>query len=155
MPKEPINPEDIKPYKNSAAQNLQAHKQIQKKVYNSGLKQNNDKMEKISDDLNKKNSYFNNSKIQEVNKTDLINSELSAIGFIREKGPDSGIGYCQKCPALKNKCAHTTEREILKDKYTYPVTTSSGYGWLTPYDNLNIDYKLKSVIQNFYDKSHL
>lgn len=155
MSKEPINLEDIKPYKNSAAQNLQAHKQIQKKVYDTGLKHNKDKIEKFGEDLNKKNSYFNNSKIPEINNIDLINSELAAIGSIRQKGPEAANGYCQKCPALKNKCAHTTQRENLKDKYTYPVTTSSGYGWLTPYDNLNDEYKLKSEIQNFYDKSHL
>ena len=155
MPKEEIDPESIKPYKNSAAQNLSAHKQIQKKVYDTGVKPNKDKMQKIGEDINKKNSYFNNSKIPEVNVIDLINSELEALGSIRQKSIVSSLGYCQKCPALKNKCQHKSEKEDLKDKYTYPVTTSSGYGWLKPYDNLNDDYKLKSNIQNFYDKSHL
>ena len=155
MPKEPINPEDIKPYKNSDAQNLQAHKQIQKKIYDSGVKQNSDKMKEFGDDLHKKNSYFNNSKMPNVNSLDLINSELAAMKSIRQKGPEAADGYCQKCPALKNKCAHATERENFKEKYTYPVTTSCSYGWLTPYDNISEDHKLKSEIQNFYDKSHL
>jgi hypothetical protein len=154
MPKEEIDPESIKPYKNSAAQNLQAHKQIQKKVWDTGMKLNKEKMEKIGDDLFKKNTYFNNSKIPDNNQMDLINSELEALSNIRQKS-ELNEGYCQKCPALKNKCAHKTVKENLKDKYTYPVTTSSSYGWLKPYDNLDADKKLTSQIQNFYDKSHL
>ena len=73
---------------------------------------------------------------------------------MREKGADLN-GYCQKCPALKNNCKHKAQNENFKDKYTYPVTTSSGYGWLTPIDNLSDGYKLQSEIQNFYDKGHL
>jgi len=155
MPKEEIDMENIKPYKNSVAQNHQAHIQIQKKVWDCGYKQNKDKMDKFGDDLFKKNSYFNNSKVPEVNKLDLVNSELEALRVIREKAPESNNSYCQKCPSLKNKCSHKTEKDNLKDKYTYPVTTSSGYGWLNPYDDLDDNHNLKSQIQNFYDKSHL
>ena len=77
------------------------------------------------------------------------------MNSLRKIGPDSKEEYCQKCPALKNRCTHKVEKEVLKEKYTYPITSSSTYGWLEPYDNLDIDNKLKSNIQAFYDKSHL
>ena len=155
MPKEEIDLANIKPYKNGPVQILDAHKQIQKKIYEKSLKQNQGKFDKIGEDLYKKNTYFNNSKIPDKNSVDIVNSEISAMNTLRKIGPDSKEEYCQKCPALKNRCAHKVEKENLKDKYTYPITTSSTYGWLEPYDNLDKDNKLKSNIQAFYDKSHL
>lgn len=156
MPKEAVDLENVKKYKNGESQILEAHKESQKKVYETSLRHNKDKFDKYGEDLYKKNTYFNNSKIPDKNSTDIINSELSAINSLRKIGPQSTEDYCQKCPALKNRCIHKVQKENLKDKYTYPITTSSTYGWLEPYDNLdNKDYKLKSEIKEFYDKSHL
>ncbi len=155
MPKDGIDLENIKPYKNAPSQILESHKQVQKKVYESSIKQNKAKFDKIGDDLYKKNSYFNNSKIPEKNSIDIINNELKAMNTLRKIETQSTEDYCQKCPALKNRCTHKIQKENLKDKYTYPITTSSTYGWLEPYDNLDVDNKLKSTIKEFSDKSHL
>ena len=155
MPKDGIDMENIKPYKNAPSQILESHKQVQKKVYESSLKHNKAKFDKIGDDLYKKNTYFNNSKIPEKNSIDIINNDLSAMNSLRKIETQSTEEICQKCPALKNRCTHKIQKENLKDKYTYPITTSSTYGWLEPYDNLDADNKLKSTIKEFYDKSHL
>lgn len=154
MPKEDIDMENIIPYKNSAAQILQAHKQVQKKVCDTGKKQNNEKLNKIRSELNNKNTYFTRSKLPEENETELINTELNLLKELR-KDQNESDNFCQKCPKLRSKCAHKSQKENMKDKYSYPLTTSTGYGWLNPFDNLNCNYKMKSEIQQFYDKGHL
>jgi len=155
MPKEPIDPDSIKPYKNSHNQNLLAHKQIQKKVSDASKNTNLEKIGKLTNKLEEKITYFSHSKIPEVNSIDLVEMEKEVKKLQRESGFDKDNSYCQKCPAMKNKCPHRTERSLIKEKFSYPITTSSGYGWLEPIDNISPNYNLKSYIQAFNDKSHL
>lgn len=155
MPKEPIDPDSIKPYKNSQNQMLLAHKQIQNKISKEAIKTNKEKIEKLSNKLESKNTYFSQSKIPEINSKDLEKMEKESLRLQRASGLDKDDSYCQKCPTMKNKCIHKTQRVPIKDKFSYPITTSSAYGWLDPIDNLSDNHNIKSYIQGFYDKSHL
>ena len=156
MPKETIDPDSIIKYKNSQNQNISAHKQIQKKINDVASKINHDKFENFGEQLENKNTYFSNSKIPEENKKDLAELEEEANRNLRSSGLDKNTyTYCQKCPTMKNKCPHRTEKNQFKDKYTYPITSSSTYGWLEPIDTIIENRNIKSYIQGFYDKSHL
>lgn len=81
--------------------------------------------------------------------------EKEVINLLRSSSLNTDDSYCQKCPTMKNKCPHKNERKLIKDNFSYPLTTSSAYGWLEPIDTISPNYNIKSYIQGFYDKSHL
>lgn len=155
MPKEEIDRDSIKPYKNSSNQLLQGHKQIQRKITVATSKTNKQKIENYSEKLESKITYFSQSKIPEVNIKDLEEIENEIKRRQCASGLDADDSYCQKCPAMKNKCPHKSQRTLIKDKFSYPLTTSSAYGWLEPIDTISPNHNIKSLIQGFYDKSHL
>ncbi len=146
---------EIIPYKNSVAQNLGANKEIQKKIDHAFKKHSEKKFQQYSTHLQEKNTYFTSSKREEVNKNDLqLEITKTENKFKLEEQEDNS--YCQKCPAFKNHCPHKNPKEQIKDKYNYPIVTSSTYGWLKPFDNLGGgQHNLNSVTKTFFDKSHL
>lgn len=155
MPKEAIDPDSIIPYKNSQNQVLLAHKQIQKKVWEASGKTNKDTFQKFENKLEDKNTYFARSKIPDINNKDLSEMEAEVQKIQRGSAFNKDDSYCQKCPTMRNKCPHKSERTLIKDKYSYPITTSSTYGWLEPIDKISENHHINSQIQGFYDKSHL
>ena len=49
----------------------------------------------------------------------------------------------------------TEPRDDLNEKYEYPITSSSVYGWFKPYDNMQENHNKNSVTREFYDQTHL
>jgi hypothetical protein len=157
MPKEEFDPEKVIPYKNSATQILEGNKQIQKKIDVAFKKASQAKLEKFEEELKNKNTYFSRSKIQDVNEKDIKEQNETIMNKFKETGlDDNNDTYCQKCSNHRNFCPHKHKKDYnAKEKYTYPITTNNGYGWLPPIDNLNVNRNLTSVTKSFYDHSHL
>jgi hypothetical protein len=156
--KEKIDPDSIPKYKNTVSQNLEAIRQIQKKVDQAFSKSSATQFNKYDQELKEKNSYFAKSKIPDINKQDqaeqnlkITNKFKGLTNLLNEEEND----YCQKCPSLKNHCPHKNKKEQIKDKYTYPILSNSTYGWLPPVDDLKENHNIKSVTKSFYDNSHL
>jgi len=153
--------ENIPKYKNSASQNLQGDRQIQKRIDEASSKASNNCFKKYEKELMEKNTYFAKSKIPEVNEKD---QELQATNFKNRykasvntfgSGNDENDSFCQKCPYQKNHCPHKNKKEDLKEKYSYPILTNAAYGWFPPIDNFRENHNVKSVTKSFFDKSHL
>jgi hypothetical protein len=154
MPREEFDPENVIPYKNSAAQNLGANKEIQKRIDNTFKKHSESQFKKLGSQLVEKNTYFTASKIPSENKADQERQRKTVQDkFIQRDTNDDE--YCQKCPSRKVYCPHREPRPQIKDKFCYPIQSSSTYGWLVPYDNLLKNYNLNQNTKYFYDHSHL
>ena len=150
--------EDERPrIKNTPAQDLEANRQIQRKIDVSFQKVSESSFKKYAQDLQNKNTYFTTSKYPEVNKRDLANDRQATMEKFSGKidyHQDEGY-YCPKCTSKSYPCIHIKEKEQIKDKYEYPITSSSVYGWFKPYDNLGDNHNLNSATASFYDSSHL
>ena len=155
--KEKIDLENIPKYKNSVSQNLEAVRQIQKKIDNAFSNTSNVQFKKYGKELTEKNTYFAKSKIPEVNQRDQALQNLKATNKFKATNNvlEEDKDYCQKCPTQKNHCPHKNKREQIKDKFSYPILSNSTYGWLPPIDNLNENRNLNSVTRFFFDTSHL
>ena len=157
MPKsEAGDEEEVPRYKNSAAQDLEANRQIQKKIDMSFRKVSQASFQKYAKNLEEKNTYWTTSKIPEVNSKDIAEDKMNTIhrfsGALKSYEPED---YCPKCTSKTNPCPHKKPREQIKDKYDYPITSSSVYGWFQPYDNLGENHNLNSVTASFFDQTHL
>ena len=157
MSKEKIDLENVPKYKNSASQNLESVKQIQKKIDAAFSKAANAQFIKYEKELQEKNTYLAKSKMPEIyqkdqmlQQTKITNKYKGVIGLDEEDD-----GYCQKCPSQKNFCPHKNKKENLKDKYSYPIVSNATYGWLPPIDNLKEHHNIKSVTKYFWDDTHL
>ena len=144
-------------YKNGAAQNLGANKEIQKTEDMFNMKRSQKAFEKYGNRLNEKNTYFGKSKIPSVYEDDLRkDNETTSKNINTGKTLEVDLTFCQKCPVFKNNCKHIRERQQLKDKFSYPITTYSGIGWLEPLEGkFQPKYTLNSETKAFYDTSHL
>jgi hypothetical protein len=154
MVKEEIDKESIVPYKNSVNQNQGANKEMQKKIDHTFKKHSEKKFQQFNKELDEKNTYFSRSKREEVNTRDLLLEKTKTENKFKQEEKEEN-DYCQKCPSFKNHCPHKNPKEQIRDKYNYPIVTSSTYGWLKPYDNLGGQHNLNSVTKTFFDKSHL
>ena len=74
-------------------------------------------------------------------------------GAIKDDNDDDH--YCIYCTSKTTPCPHRREREVIKEKFEYPIKSSSVYGWFKPYDNLGENHNKNSVTKSFYDHSHL
>lgn len=146
---------NIEKYKNSASQNLEAWKQIQKKEDVAYGKASAATFKKLGEELVKKNSYFSRSKRKDVAIFDDLNELEKTRSNYRQIKNVAEDDYCQKCPSYRNRCPHKNPKESAKDKYSYPIVTSFAYGWLEPYDDLTQNKNLNSVMKSFYDSGHL
>ena len=103
MPKGDDGEEEVPKYKNSVSQNLEAAKQIQHKIDLSFRKISKTSFDKYAQELQQKNTYFNNTKIPEVNSKDLANDKLNSIkkfsGAITKILRQSGHLYFSNFPA--------------------------------------------------------
>lgn len=155
--KEKIDLENVPKYKNTVSQNLEAIRQIQKKIDNAFSNASNSQFRKYDKELTEKNTYFAKSKIAEINEKDQNIQNLKASN--KFKNTDNNLqqeaDYCQKCPTQRNHCPHKNKKEQIKDKFSYPILSNATYGWLPPIDNLNDNKNLNSVTRFFYDNSHL
>jgi hypothetical protein len=154
MPREEFDPESVIPYKNSAAQNQGANKELQKKIDHVFKKHSESQFRKLGSQLLEKNTYFTVSKIPFENKSDL-EKQIKQVQDKFLSADNEEDTYCQKCPSRRIYCPHKNPRPNIKDKYCYPIQSSSTYGWLNPYDNLLKNYNLNSSTKGFYDHSHL
>lgn len=147
---------EIKPYKNGPAQDLECWRQIQKKIDSTFKGIEDAKCEKHAQRLQDKNTYFNNTKKPEVNSKDISDDKMRTIkkfsGAITEEKEGT---YCIYCTSRITPCPHQLKRENLKEKYDYPITSSSTYGWFAPYDNLMENFNRNSTTKEFYDQNHL
>ena len=134
--------EEVPKYKNSARQNLEADRHIQRKIDISFRKVSKASFDKYAHELQGKNTYWKSSKIPEVNERDLAQDKQNTLkrfsGAIAKEDYDY---YCPKCTSKTNPCPHKKEREQIKDKFEYPITSSSVYGWFKPYYNVSETYK--------------
>jgi hypothetical protein len=144
------------PYKNDPSQNLACFKELQKKEDQTVEKQNLETRRKYKDLMTYKNSYFYRSKIQTVReKEDEDEKQNIRDKFKVSENIRVTNNYCNKCSSNKNFCLHRNAKEILKEKYTYPIVSNSTYGWLPPIDNYSQRNNLNSVTKQFFDNSHL
>lgn len=158
MPREEIDWENIPRYKNTASQNLESEKQLEKKTSAVFAKSSNKQFQKYQNELQEKNTYFSKSKMPNINETDLIQQDLKQLDKYKKTNAldDKELDFCQKCPTNKTHCPHKNKKEQIKDKYSYPIVSSSVYGWLPQIDNLlGNNHNLNSVTRGFYDSSHL
>jgi len=144
-------------YKNGAAQNLGANKELQKIEDMFNMKRSQKSFQQYEDRLYEKNTYFGKSKIPSINEEDIRKDNETTMKNINTgKNMEIDKTFCQKCPVFKNNCKHIRERQQLKDKYSYPITTYSGLGWLEPIEGkFQQKYTLNSETKSFYDTSHL
>ena len=137
---------EIKKYVNSPSQVLEGWKQIQHKNDKSFRKTAQKEFEIYAQKLQEKNSYFNNSKYPETNSKDLANDKMNTIkkfsGEIKNEFDETD--YCIFCTSRTTPCPHRRKRENLNEKYIYPITSSSVYGWFKPYDNMQENFNRNS-----------
>lgn len=136
------------------SQILTGWKEVQKREEFFFMKNSKVNFIKLEKDLVNKNSYFNKAKVESVNAFDLMVQKENDIKKLKEVSKIDK-SYCQKCPIYKNHCPHKNSREYIKDKYSYPITSSSTYGWLPEFDKFKENYNLKQATKNFYDSTHL
>ena len=143
--------------KNTPAQDLEANRQIQRKIDESFQKVSESSFKKYEKELTHKNTYFTNTKYPEVNEQDLaLDQEETMKRFSGKLSDNMQDGYyCPKCTSKSYPCIHIKQRAQIKDKFEYPITSSSVYGWFKPYDNLGDNHNLTSATAAFYDSSHL
>ncbi len=145
------------PYKNGPTQNLGANKEIQKLEDMFNMRRAKKSFEEIGSKLMEKNTYFGKSKVPSIYENDVkVDLETTMKNINSGQSLKINTNYCQKCPVFKNTCKHMKEREQLKDKYSYPITTYSALGWLEPLEGkFQPKYTLNSETKSFYDTSHL
>ena len=149
--------EEIKKYKNSPAQDLESWKQIQHKIDVSFHKTAEKEFDTYAQKLQEKNTYFNNTKFPEVNSRDIADDKMKSIkkysGQITSDYDENN--YCIYCTSRTTPCPHRRKRENLNEKYEYPITSSSVYGWFKTYDNMQENFNKNSATREFYDSTHL
>ena len=93
----------------------------------------------------------------ESKANDLADDKMRTLakysGAIKDDNDDNY--YCIYCTSKTTPCPHRREREVIKEKFEYPIKSSSVYGWFKPYDNLGENHNKNSVTKSFYDHSHL
>ena len=149
--------EEVPKYKNSPAQELESWKQIQHKIDVSFHKTAEKEFEEYAQRLQEKNTYFNNTKHPEINSKDIADDKMRTIkkfsGEISNEFEEND--YCIYCTSRITPCPHRRKRENLNEKYEYPITSSSVYGWFKPYDNMQENHNKNSVTREFFDQTHL
>lgn len=148
---------EIIKYKNGPTQILGANKELQKIEDRFNMIRAKKSFEENKDKLLEKNTYFGKSKIPSINEQDnKIDLETTMKNINTGKNLEINYEYCQKCPIYKNNCKHMRERQQIKDKYSYPITTYSGLGWMEPIEGkFQTKFTLNSETKSFYDASHL
>lgn len=156
--REEFDPDSVERYKNSIAQDLEANKQIQKKIDQAFRSSSKLSLSKYESELKEKNNYYTKTKLDQVNQKDLTMQETNLRNRFKSSSTldtEKEEAYCQKCPTGKNHCPHKIKKDQIKDKYSYPIVSSSVYGWMPPIDNMIENHNLKSATKTFYDHSHL
>ena len=145
---------EIIPYTYNPSQKLESFKQLQKKEEFYFMKNSKNKFIELENSLNEKNSYFAKAKVPEINAYDqLVQKEEEYRKFKDTKKID--LDFCKKCPVFKNHCPHKKQSSLIKEKFPFPITTSSAYGWLPEYDRFKENFKLNKATKDFYNSSHL
>ena len=130
---------------------------MQKKIDLSFQKVSESSFKKYEQELQNKNTYWTTSKYPEVNSKDLSEDKKKTLDKFSGKLDKNMVEgyYCPKCTSKSYPCYHDHEKPQIKDKFEYPITSNSVYGWFKPYDNLGDNHNLNSVTASFYDSSHL
>lgn len=136
---------------------LEWNKQIQRKIDGASAKASSSSFQKFESELKEKNNYFSRSKITDMNDKDTQEMTYKINSKFKTNIPSNGEddSYCQKCPSMKNHCPHKNKKDLIKDKFSYPILSNSTYGWLAPYDNLGENNNLDSTTKSFYNEGHL
>ena len=136
------------------AQILNGWKEVQKREEFFYIQNAKKKFIELEKKIEDKNTYLGQTKIPEVNAYDLLLQKEADLRKMREiKKVDTE--FCKKCPAFKNHCPHKQVRPLIKEKYSYPIISSSTYGWLPDLDKFKENYKINKATKNFYDTTHL
>ena len=134
---------------------LEMNKQIQRKIDGASSKASSSSFQKFENELKEKNNYFSRSKITDVNEKDTQEMTNKVNSKFKTNIADEEDSYCQKCPSMKNYCPHKNKKDLIKDKFSYPILSNSAYGWLAPYDNLGDNHNLDSTTKSFFNEGHL
>lgn len=146
--------EEIKKYVRGPSQILNSLKELQRKEEYFFMRNSKKTFIELEKELKSKNTYFGKTKIPEVYKHDCEVQDRKDIEKLRNK-KELNQDFCKKCPVFKNHCPHVNPRTQIKDKYHYPLTTYSGYGWLPEFDNFKENYRLNQTTKDFYSTTHL
>jgi hypothetical protein len=136
------------------SQILGGWKEAQKREELFFMKNSKKQFIKLEKKLTEKNNYFGATKVDEINAYDNMIQKEKDIRKMKE-GNKIDLNYCQKCPVYKNYCPHKNSKILIKDKYSYPIISSSTYGWLPDIDKFKENYRINHVTKNFYDSNHL
>lgn len=146
--------DEIPKYVMGPSQKLNGLKELQRKEEYFFMKNSKKTFIELEKELQDKNSYLGKTKITSVYKEDMEKQKQKDLEKIRNSN-NKDTGYCQKCPVYRNNCPHKNQREQFKDKYSYPITSSSTYGWLPESDNFKSNYRLNQATKEFYNCTHL
>lgn len=147
-------PKSKDPYIVGPSHILNGYKELQKKEEYFFMKSSKSKFIDLENELQGKNSYFCRSKVPQINKYDIeIQKKQDELKYKSASRID--YSFCQKCIKNRNFCPHKNQRELIKDKYSYPILTSNAYGWLPEYDNFKENHRLGSQTKDFFDNTHL
>ena len=146
--------EEIIPYKRGPSQLLNSWRELQKKEEYFFMKHSQKKFIELEKQLADKNSYFGKTKIPDIYQSDLQKQKEADIKKMRDVNKIE-LDFCKKCPVYKNYCPHKNPKTQIKDKYSYPIISSSTYGWLPEYDKFKENFRLNQATKNFYDSTHL
>ncbi len=146
--------EEVIKYVNAPSQVLNSLKELQRREEYFFMKNSKKKFIELEKQLQDKNTYFGKTKIPEIYEDDLNKQRRLDLERIRNPG-NNNTNYCQKCPVFKNYCPHKNVRPQIKEKYSYPLTTSSGYGWMPEFDRFKDNFRTNQVTKDFYSSHHL
>ncbi len=136
------------------AQVLNGWKEIQKREELFFMKNSKKKFIELEKNLLEKNTYFSQTKESNINAYDQMIQKQEDLRRLREKNKIES-NYCQKCPVYKNHCPHKNPKTLIKEKYSYPIISSSTYGWLPDIDRFKENYKMIQATKSFFDSSHI
>ena len=145
-------------YTNSVNQNFATDKIVQKNDNKYNLKMSAKKIESLKPQLQEKNTYFARSKKEHVNKADLekkAKEEREKLMKITEVDMWAEDTFDKKAPYDRSFNPLSKDREVIKKKYDYPITSSSVIGWLAPIDDLDTSNNINSATRHFYDQGHI
>lgn len=146
--------EEIPKYVPGASQVLNSLKELQRKEEYFFMKASQKRFIELEKKLKEKNTYFGKAKIPDVYEYDLQKQREKDLAKIRNPHTIEKE-YCQKCPVYKNHCPHKNPKTQIRDKYSYPLISSSTYGWLPEYDLFKSNFRKNNATKDFYSSSHL
>ena len=148
MSKAAAGDEDERPkIKNTPAQDLEAARQLQKKIDLSFQKVSESSFKKYEQELQNKNTYWTTTKYPDVNSKDLSEDQKKTIAKFSGKLDKNMVEgyYCPKCTSKSYPCYHDHETPQIKEKF-HNLTSISNYINVTSTDSSGNNYKKHKLV---------